>query len=134
MKKFAFVLLFFVLSIFCCDAFSQQLDQMTFKSFSTAKGQLLFLDYETQEALWRFENAIELRFPFKDINFILFGSERKVTVIVGQDSSSHVGYISEFSPDRGLKLKTAAKKNVSTILTDIRKIILEEPKTLSPSQ
>lgn len=109
-------------------AFAQQSDQMTFKSFSTAKGNVLYLDYETKEVLWRFENALELRFPFKDVNFILFGIEREVTVIVGPDSTSHVGFINEFSPDRGVKLKYPNKKNVSTILSDIKKIILEESK------
>jgi hypothetical protein len=107
---------------------------MTFKSFSTAKGNLLYLDYETKEVLWRFENALELRFPFKDVNFILFGTERNVTVIIGPDSLSHTGTITEFSPDRGLKLKSLSKKNVAVILTDIKKIIFEEPITSPPSQ
>ncbi len=123
-RNFYLSLLFLIISVPHLRA--QNLDVMTFKSFSTAKGQALFIDFQSQEVLWRFDNGIELRFPFKEVNFILFDAQRRAKVIAGKDTAMKVGFITEFSPERGLKLKSIEKKAVTFIINDIKNIELSE--------
>lgn len=124
MKATAVILFLWCVCSSLC--FSQESDRMTFKSFATAKGKALFIDIEAKEVLWRFESEIEMRFPFKDINFILFGVDRRARVVTGSDSTMQEGIISEFSPARGLKLRPGNRKTFSLIMTDIKRISLEE--------
>lgn len=117
-----------VLVLFSCIAganlVAQGNDQMTFKTFSTAKGTVLDIDVAFRDVLWRFENEIEMRFSFDKINFILFGEERSARIYAGKDSLPLEGTLREFAPDRGITLRQRQGTPAARIVTDVKKLIL----------
>lgn len=123
-SKSTFVVLILFASITGPNLVAQGSDQMTFKTFSTAKGRVLDIDVSFRDVLWRFENEIEMRFSFDKINFILFGEERCARIYAGKDSLLLEGTLREFAPDRGITLRQRQGTPAARIITDVKKLLL----------